>query len=305
MRNLDDVRFSKNNTILSMLICTVLWSSSGLFIKLLPWNPLVITCLRSAIAAITLFLYVKIIGEKVSFNKKILAVTLVLSARSIAFITATKLTASANAIALQNAGPIYIMLISFFFFKEIPRRKDVFTILVAMGGIVLFFIGDFDRGVMFGNILALLSGMLSGIFYTMVGKFKSYSESICTIMFGHAMTALCTLPFVFIFKPEITVSSVIFILVLGFLQQGLGYVLYSFAIRSANPLFCSVVTLIEPILNPMWVFLFVKEMPSKFAILGAIIVLGAVTFWSVSNILSSRKRSQELEEAPSENAVSE
>ena len=98
-------------------------------------------------------------------------------------------------------------------------------------------------------------------------------------MQGQFLTAIIGLPVLFATRPAFTLQAVGGILVLGILQIGLAYVLYSVAIKRAPLLTCSLLAVLEPLLNPVWVFLFAGENPGLWSLVGGVIVVAAITLW--------------------------
>ena len=154
---------------------------------------------------------------------------------------------------------------------------------VVMVGITLFFLDQLTPGGLLGNLLALLSGLTMALMYTASGRLPDDSSSMSALVVGHLGAALAGLPFLLLSPPAITPLSVASILILGVFQLGIPYILYAIAVRRCSPLSCSLIGMIEPLFNPVWVFLVVGEAPGFFAFIGGIIVLATVTLWSISN----------------------
>ncbi len=113
---------------------------------------------------------------------------------------------------------------------------------------------------------------------------KRVSTALCR---GSFLTALIGLPVLFATAPAFTTQAVIGILVLGIFQIGIAYVLYGIALRSAPILTCTLLAVIEPLLNPVWVFLFNGENPGIWSLVGGVIVVGVITLWYVKGAKSA------------------
>ena len=100
----------RNTAIKYMIIASVLWSIGGIFIKLINWNPMAIAGSRSAIAALVMMVYLK--KFKFKINKSMLICACSYSLLVILFVSANKLTTSANAILLQFTSPVWVALLS-------------------------------------------------------------------------------------------------------------------------------------------------------------------------------------------------
>lgn len=278
------MQISEKKAMLLMCLCAFLWSIGGLFIKLLPWHAAVICGLRSLIAAIIILVYMRFTGCRLALKNPLVWLSgLGLMGTMLLFVFANKLTTSANAIVLQSTSPLYIMVIGAVFLGARYSRRELVMVGIVMAGITLFFLDQLTPGGLLGNLLALLSGLTMALMYTASGRLPDDSSSMSALVVGHLGAALAGLPFILLSPPEITPLSVASILILGVFQLGIPYILYAIAVRRCSPLSCSLIGMIEPLFNPVWVFLVVGEAPGFFAFIGGIIVLTTVTLWSVSN----------------------
>jgi len=279
------MQITQKKAMLLMCLCALLWSIGGLFIKLLPWHPAVIAGVRSAIAAAIVFLYMKKMGYRLTLRDPMVWLSGAgLAGTVLLFVFANKLTTSANAIVLQSTSPLYIMVLSALLFGARYSRRELVLVAVTMGGIALFFLDQLTPGSLLGNLLALLSGLCMASMYVASGRLPDDQSSMSSLVVGHGLAALAGICFLPSAPPLITPATVAAILVLGVFQLGIPYVLYGIAVRRCSPLSCSLIGMIEPLLNPVWVFLVVGERPGFFAFIGGIIVLSAVTLWSVGNV---------------------
>jgi drug/metabolite transporter (DMT)-like permease len=270
----------KNRAILYMLTCALLWSTAGIFLKLLPWNAMVIAGMRSLISAGIYILFMR--HQKITFviNKYSLLSGFFLCGVFIFFIAANKLTAAANAIVLQYSAPIFIIILSALIFKQKFRKGDILAVAATSLGIALFFLDDLSGGNMAGNLLAVLAGIFFASMFITTGRADDQSRS-SGILLGHVFTAIIGVPFIFFSPTPVNPTTVMIILALGIFQLGIPYILYGMAARHCSALACSLISGIEPLLNPTWVFLFTGELPGLFALAGGAVVLTAVFSWTV------------------------
>ncbi len=270
----------KNRAIFYMVLCACLWSTAGIFFKLLPWHPLAIAGLRSLIASGVYFLFMR--QQKISFvlNKYSVLAGLFLTTVFILFIFANKMTTSANAIVLQYCAPIFILILSALIFKQKFRKGDVLTVGATTLGISLFFLGDLSGGYMVGNLMAIMAGIFFASVFITNGRADDQSRS-SGILIGHLLTALIGIPFAFYYPTPVTPTTVATILALGIFQLGIPYILYGMAARHCSALACSLISAIEPLLNPVWVFLFNGEVPGFFALVGGTVVITSVVAWTI------------------------
>lgn len=278
------MQISQKKAMLLMCLCAFLWSIGGLFIKLLPWHPAVICGVRSLIAAGIILIYMRRTGCRLTLGDPLVWLSgLGLTGTMLLFVFANKLTTSANAIVLQSTSPLYIMVIGVVFLGNRYSRRELAMVAIVMAGIALFFLDQLTPGGLLGNLLALLSGLTMALMYTASSRLPDDASAMSSLVVGHTLAALVGLPFLLVSPAEVTPLSVASILILGVFQLGIPYILYAIAVRRCSPLSCSLIGMIEPLFNPVWVFFVVGELPGFFALIGGIIVLGTVTLWSVTN----------------------
>lgn len=273
-----------------MIICAVLWSIAGIFMKKIPWNGLAIASGRAFVAMWFFVIYMAVADIKYVFSKKVLVTALLASSTYICFSVANKLTTAANVIVLQYVSPLFILLYNYLFFHEKIQRRDVIAVLFTMAGLVLCFADGLDSGRMIGNILSIVAGMFFAGMMVFMGNI-SFEERVSSAFSSQVITFLIGLPAFFITKPEFTVQSILSIIILGVFQIGFAFVFYIKAANSCSALACCLISVLEPILNPVWVMIFDGEKPGVLAVIGAIIVLSSVTIWSIT----SQKKGKEIE----------
>lgn len=284
----DKFNYSKNTAVVFMVTCAVLWSTAGILIKFLPWNPLVIAGTRSLISAGIYILYMRFEGIRFVFNRFSVFSGIALAGTFLFFIAANKLTTSANAIVLQYSAPIFILIISALLFRQKFRRGDILTVAVTSVGISLFFFDQLSGGYLLGNLFGMIAGISFAFMFVITGR-ADVNERGTGILLGHLITAAVGLPFLFLYETPITAINLVVILAMGIFQLGIPYILYGLALRKCTPLACSLISAVEPLLNPVWVFLFYGERPGFFALIGGTVVIGAVVCWSVWSNLQDKK----------------
>ena len=268
----------RNTAILQMAMCAGLWSIAGIFIKLIPWHPMAIAGFRSLLAGAVVLIYIKVRGWKFVVNKQTLLSGIFLCITFCTFVVANKLTTAANAIVLEFTSPVFIVILSALLYGQRFCRADLITVVLTLGGISLFFFDQLTTGGMIGNFVALSAGLFQACTYIFVGNCHD-NDRMSGIFIGHLLTALVGIPFAFFNETAIAPLPVLSILVLGILQLGIPYVLFGEASRVCPPLMCSLIGAVEPLLNPVWVFLFDGERPGTWALVGGVIVIVTITVW--------------------------
>jgi drug/metabolite transporter (DMT)-like permease len=258
--------------ILAIIASAILWSSGGIFIKLITLNTIQLASIRSAFAALV-FGFI--------FRKKLLEVNgftfvnaLFYSGILIFFVTATKLTTAANAIFLQYTAPIYVLIFEPMINKTRYEKINIITVALCFAGMLLFFIGEISPGHFAGNIYALLSGIAFAAF--LVGMRKNKNDyQFSSIFYGNVFIALIGIPSITQLQ-SISFSDLWMVAFLGIFQIGIAYVIFGFGLKRVLAIEASLIGMIEPVLNPVWVFIGYGETPSVMAITGGIIIIAVI-----------------------------
>jgi len=271
-----------NKHVLLLLAAAILWSLGGVLIKSIDWTPLAIAGSRSLIAIVVIGLVMPGVSRKISWRS--LPGALAYAGTVVLFVIATKLTSAANAIFLQYTAPIYIAIISPWVLQEPTKPLDWLLILVALCGVALFFFDQLSFAGLSGVIAALASGVSFAWLTVFMRRHRNESpESI--LLLGNVLTLVFASPWMF---PIVNLErNGIWILLLGVLQLAIPYLLYSRAIKHIRALDAAIISIIEPILNPIWVILIKGEQASRWSIIGGAIVLTTSLFRS---FLASREK---------------
>ena len=279
-----------------MALCACLWSISGIFIKWISWSPFLIAGGRSLISAAVLGLFMTVSRIGIQVCRSSICAGISLGVSFLCFVSANKLTTAANAIVLQYTSPIFILIISALFLHQQIKKREAAVVCTAAAGILLFFLDQLSPGNIAGNLQGILAGLFLSIMFILIGLAgNNDSIRMSGILFAHIFTALVGIPVGASFTASISTREICLILILGIFQLGIPYILYAIAAKDCSPLACSLIGMLEPLLNPVWVFLFDGESPGPFALAGAAIVIAAVACWCVIE-----NRNQRLSELPTE-----
>ena len=268
--------------VLFLVLAAVCWSLAGLLIKSVAtvWPGLAIAGMRGLIAAAFLVLTNR--GLKFHFSRDQLTGAVGYAACTITFCTATTLTTAANAILLQYTAPVWVALFGAWFLGERATRADWLTIGAALAGMTLFFHDSLELGNAAGDALAVLSGVFFAAMTIALRRQKSGS-AVESIILGNLLAFVIGLPWI-VSAPALPAHGWLALAGLGIVQLGMSYWLYARAIRHVTALEAVLLPVIEPILNPIWVLIFMHERPSPLALVGGAIVLGAVTIRAAASI---------------------
>ena len=276
----------RSQSILLLLIAAILWSTSGYLLILVDWNPLAITGARSLFALVPMFIMFgkprpiwKKAPDEQKLSKAPIMAALFYATMLFTFVTANRLTTAANVIMLQYTSPVYVAFMSAFLLKEKIRKQDIFTVIIVMAGMLLFFVGDMDPRGIWGNLLALVSGIaLAGMAVSLrMMKNSTVLRPADSIMWGNILSVVLGIPFILYYDWPGPVSW-LGIMLLGLFQLGLAYCLYVKAVKHVTALELTLVPIVEPLLNPLLVAIFAFQIPGVFAIVGGVIVICTVTW---------------------------
>ena len=209
------------------------------------------------------------------------------TATMILFVIANKLTASANAIMLQYASPIWAALLGWFFLKEKPRWEHWCALVLVSLGMFWVFSDGLSTGALLGDILALISGITFGA-NSIALRARKEGNTADILLFAHILCALIAIPFFFMHPPSLNAQSILSIILMGFFQLGLASVLFAYGIKRVPAVQAMLTATIEPVMNPVWVLLVTGERPAFSVIAGGSLIIAAVIFSSTLSALRRR-----------------
>ncbi|MBC7911877.1 MAG: EamA family transporter [Pyrinomonadaceae bacterium] len=262
--------------LLLVLGAALLWSTGGLFVKWTSLSAFELTFYRSLLAAATVALLTR--REGFGINRLTILASVLYAALLLLFVIANKKTTAANAIFLQYTSPIYMLIFEPIFYKEKFRRADLITVLVCIGGMSLFFVGQLKPDDIEGNIAALVSGLCMGFYFLLLRHPRAQEVNrASSVIYGNLLLVAICAPVGLAVIPALGVNDVVAVSYLGIIQIGVAYTLFTLGMaRGVRSLDAGIVGYIEPVLNPVWVFIFLKERPSQWAVLGGAIIVSAV-----------------------------
>jgi drug/metabolite transporter, DME family len=258
--------------VLLVAAAALLWSSGGLFIKIAPMPPLAVACGRAIVASV---FYLAVLRPDLRNAR--LATGLAYAGCVVTFVTATRLTTAANAIFLQYTGPAYVLVLSPLLLNEPFERLDAICVALSLGGMALFFVDKLEAGQLAGNVIATFSGVFFALTVLLIRRdAKSGSgDAIPSMTLGNLLAALGTVPFAGALL-HLSERGALVLLYLGVMQLGVSYWLFARGVRRVPAAEASLISMLEPVCNPLWVLLGTGERPGPWSIAGGAIVLGAV-----------------------------
>jgi drug/metabolite transporter, DME family len=281
---------AKFSPLLFVIAAAVLWSTGGLFIKWTSLSGLELSFGRSLLAAITVAIFTR--HEGFGLNKVTALASVLYAALLLLFVLATKETTAANAIFLQYTAPVYLLILEPLLYKEKFRSRDLITVTLCVIGMSLFFVGKLRPQDVTGNLMALASGFCFACYFLLLRHSKSRAVNrASSVIYGNLLVVLIAAPVGLKALPRMSMHDALSVLYLGVVQIGLAYTLFTVAMaRGVRSLDAGIIGYVEPVLNPIWVFLVLGEQPSGWALLGGSIIVVAV----VCHTLIEAKRGRRI-----------
>jgi drug/metabolite transporter, DME family len=278
---------------LFVLAAAVLWSTGGLFIKWTSLSGWQLSFGRSLLAAITVAIFTR--REGFRLNRVTALAAVLYAALLVLFVLATKQTTAANAIFLQYTAPVYILIFEPLLYKEKFRRRDLITVAACLAGMSLFFVGKLRPQDISGNLMALASGVCFAFYFLLLRHSSARDVNrASSVIYGNLLVVLIAAPAGLAALPHMNSHDALSVLYLGVVQIGLAYTLFTAGMaRGLRSLDAGIVGYIEPLLNPIWVFMVIGERPTQWAILGGAIIIAAIVCHMIVEARSASRRKSE------------
>lgn len=281
---------------LAVVAAALLFSTGGAAIKLTGLPSAQVAGLRAGIAAAFLLAVLRVPWR--SFGPAALAIGAAQAATMLLFVVGNKLTTAANVIFLQSTAPLYVLLLGPLLLGERRQRGDVGFLALFGIGLGLFFVGQAPPQAtapdpLRGDLAGLASGLswaatvlgLRGLALRQHALAAARSArpdqpatrdpdfvSAATVL-GNVLVFAACLPWV-ASAPLPAGRELALLGWLGVFQVGLAYALFTRGVRGVRAFDATLLTLIEPVLNPVWTWLVHGETPGPFAVAGGALILG-------------------------------
>ena len=263
-----------------VLAASLCFSTGGLLMKLIPWNPLAINGVRNAISSVVIGLYILATHHRIKFNPTVLVGAISMAGVTTLYSIANKLTTAGNTIILQYTAPIWIVILMYLFFGKKPNRTALISILIVFVGILCFFLEGLSSGKWLGDLLALLSGVCyAGVF--MLNSFEK-GDALSSVFFGQLACGVFMSPFV-LRETDFSAPVLLCVFLLGAVHAGLAYLFFPTGTKYTDPVTASIINALWPILNPILVAVFYGEMLGRLSLVGAVIVICGIMYYNLRN----------------------
>ena len=270
--------FQRRSSVLFVFLASVCFSTGGLFIKLIPWSALAINGARNLIGSAVIGVYLLVTRHRIVLSPRVFVGALSLIGVTTLFAVANKLTTAANAIVLQFTAPVFVILLMALIYRQKPGRADLITCFLVLLGVVIFFIDGLQAGNLLGNLAAVLSGVCyAGVFMMNTGK---RTDAISSCFLGQLAAGLILTPLC-LRETDFSLPTMAAVLALGIVQVGGAYILFSIGIRNTPPVTASLISGMEPILNPLLVAAFYGERVTVLSVIGSVIVVCSIMAYNI------------------------
>lgn len=267
--------------LLIMLVAVLFWSTGGILVRLTSVaNGWEIVFWRSLFMALFVAATLgwmhrgALPGQVLAVGRIGLASSLVLAGTFFFFILSITRTTVANTLVIMSLSPFLAAIAGWWFLHEKPPRRTWIAMAVAFGGICLMFAESLELGRLFGNLLALGVSVCFAINVTLLRRADRGVSMLPTVLLAGLWSAGGAL--LFAWPLQASAHDIGILAVMGCLQLGAGCLLMTRAAKDLSASELGLMSLLEPILGPVWVWLGVGERPSDLALTGGAVVIGAL-----------------------------
>ena len=268
-----------------IFLSAFLWSLGGLFTKSVEWNGVCLATLRGVIAFAAAGMLLR--GKKIKLNRVKILCALCYFLQGVLFICANKYTTAGNAAVLQNMSPLYIILLNAVINKKPPTKQEILVCVVLFIGVGLAFAGNIGGGAALGNIFAIVSALFyAGVYF--LSK-QDGADPLESLLLGNG----CYLFLLPVMLNNQTVLHTglhdwIFLLIFAFLTCFGAWYCFSIGIKYTSALQAGFIALAEPVIAPIWTYLFLGEQISTLSFIGFAVVIVTLVLYNASAVKSSR-----------------
>ena len=268
-----------------IFLSAFLWSLGGLFTKSVEWNGVCLATLRGVIAFAAAGMLLR--GKKIKLNRVKILCALCYFLQGVLFMCANKYTTAGNAAVLQNMSPLYIILLNAVINKKPPTKQEILVCVVLFIGVGLAFAGNIGGGAALGNIFAIVSALFyAGVYF--LSK-QDGADPLESLLLGNGC-------YLFLLPVMLTNQTVlhtglhdwIFLLIFAFLTCFGAWYCFTIGIKYTSALQASFIALSEPVMAPLWTFLFLGEQISTLSFIGFAIVIITLLIYNVTAVKNNK-----------------
>lgn len=222
---------------------------------------------------------------KTSFPLMVLC-SVCMATSNIFFITAVKTTTVANVVIIFSTSALFTALIAFLLFKEKPRKNIFIASFFMFVGLFIIFNDSLGVGSTEGNIYALLCTAFFSISFVLLSRFKEMNRVVLTAFSGIALSLIA---WFFIDDLAVDLKTLGIIMIMGLLITPISRVLLGTGAKYIRASEVSLLMLIETVMAPIWVWIFLNEVPSIYTFIGGSVIIITLIVNSVYNLQIEKK----------------
>ncbi|MFO0723238.1 MAG: EamA family transporter [Myxococcota bacterium] len=271
---------------LSIAATALLWSTGGAAIKSSSLGAPAIAGGRAFFAAIALLLHDKSARQKP--HRQVFLTALAYAATCILFVFANRLTTAATAIFIQNTAPVWVLLLSARVLGERATRAELYSVPISLAGCVLFFVDDLEGGHLAGNLCALAASLTYALLIVRYRQ-ASRADGLSATVWGNLIIVVSMVPLAVIAGTWPSTRDLLGIAYLGLIQQALAATLFVRGIAGVSAVEGALLTLLEPMMAPIWAYLWIGERPGALSWVGAALILGATVGRTIASTRQTAK----------------
>ena len=230
---------ARHNGTLFVFLAAILYSTAGLCMKLIPWGGLALNGGRSIIALIVYVVFLFVTHHKLKINQWVILGAIAVCGTNTLFAIANKMTTAANSIVLQYTAPIFVIILSALFLHQKVRRLNLTTCIFVFLGVICFFVDSLSGGNLFGDFLALISGITYAVVFML--EDMPDGDALSSLIVGTIISSVIGIPFM-IGQPALNQTAIISMVFLGVFQMGLAFICLTIGLKSTPPVTASLVT---------------------------------------------------------------
>ena len=276
---------------LAILVAAVAWSTAGLAQRELDASPATQVAGRAVFAAIALFALVVVMERRGtvaafrSMGRSGVAMAVFLAISSGTFLLALNHTTVANVLFMQAAAPMMAALLGWALLSERIDGRTWVALALAGAGVVLMAAGSFDAGAAAVGLPFLMTASFAAVI--VIARHRRDVSMMPATCASQVLVVVACLPFVA--PGSASDSDWAILAALGVGQMGLGLAFLTIGARLIPPAQVAVISLLEVVLGPLWVWLAYEERPSLATFLGGLVVVSAVVVQATGDVLVSRR----------------
>ena len=265
---------------LLIVLAAVLWSSSGVFVKSPPLEALprdsagpTIAFYRAVVATLVLLPFFR--PSRLRWHPALPVLVLCFAAMNILFISSMTLTTAANTILLQYSAPIWMFIASVTLLREKVDRRNVAGLVLGMVGVIVILQSFLGGAEALGVCLGVGAGVAYAGVVVCLRVLRDHDPIVLTTL-NFAVSAAVLIPWVVVSGAVPDAPQAGVITAFGIIQVAAAYLVFTRGMQTVTPQEAGVITLLEPVLNPLWVLLLWHEPVAGATVVGGLFILSGL-----------------------------